>query len=249
MQFKYTSFTQSTSSGNSADNLIKETDDITSYTNFIISTIDEFLIVLNNINKYSTPSLQTGLEFLDSIQVIIPLITEDSFVAGGCFKDFLLKKQPKDIDVYFTDEVFDKMYSKFEKSSKHKQQYQTDKSSGYESIIPGEVPWVADLIKYRRGSPHKVISSFDFTITQFALFKGIESLMVIYHPDFLDDLVNKQLKLDFGVNMASRNANQIFDRTMRYISYGFKMTYNLKTDLFHLIRNSSDEARGINTKS
>lgn len=84
-----------------------------------------------------------------------------------------------------------------------------------------------ELIRNTYGTPRKVISNFDFTITKFAYYKNYDNMdeddymavfEVLFHEDFFEHLHTKRLVVDGNLPYPVST----FNRLMRYAKYGYQ---------------------------
>ena len=131
---------------------------------------------------------------------------------------FFSIESAKDIDVFSPSrEEFEKTQELFKKKSTANN-YVSKNSEGY--IISHSLPLV-DLVKKDFGTPEEIISNFDFTVSQCALFREDEEYYLIFSKEFLQDLFHNRLR--WSKNFFSRNLDDSFilERVMRYHNYGF----------------------------
>lgn len=146
----------------------------------------------------------------------------NGFIAGGCFKNIFSKTKIKDIDIFFRtihDYVVavDKFISMPER---YQRVFVNDNASGFLDL---KTNMHIDLCCRVFGSPEDVIGSFDFTVTQFVLYKvprGEERYRVKYHPLFFYHLHSKQASLEGPMYYGL----QIIERIKRYRKYGYSLT-------------------------
>ena len=174
---------------------------------------------------------ESDLVDYSGIQIFRPLISETSFVAGGCFKDVFQGKPPRDVDVYFTNvDEFVKCEERFRNSRVHTELYSTERSTGFKHSSFDDL--TIDLIKYRCGTPIEIINSFDFTICQFALYQEGTEIKAACSPTYFHDLQNHELRF----NSFENGASMTFDRVLKYTKYGFNLSDASKSELFDQIR-------------
>lgn len=135
------------------------------------------------------------------------------FLAGGCFKDLLLGRVPKDLDLFFiTDETFAEGLTIFEASNQWLKIYTTPHCTAFASEGT-----IVELISERFGFPETVVGNFDFTLTQCGLvFRGGQYQLFMC-SSWRDDLQKKRLRYgNVGVN-----SSQPLERLFRYNTYNF----------------------------
>lgn len=158
---------------------------------------------------------------------IIPYLKNiNGFIAGGAFKDILNNKTPRDIDIFFHNEKdYNQAVKKFKK---YLFLYENDNCISFKDPKKGIQ---IELIKSIFGSPEEIISKFDFSITQFALFfekndKGGE-YKVVYHSKFFEHLFTKKLVIERDIPQPIAT----FNRALKYARYGFGLCRESKTIL------------------
>jgi hypothetical protein len=162
---------------------------------------------------------------------LVPLLVEnESFVAGGVFKDLFSDKAPKDIDVFFYNEAAcDTAINKFLRSKKYELTYNTARSVGFVHTLSNTV---VDIVRYQYGTPLEVISRFDFSICKMAFYKDEQGFSLVRDTRSMSDLKNKLLYVDSSIT----NPDLFFNRLLRYIDYGYTVDVNTKMQLFRGIR-------------
>ncbi|MDT2517139.1 hypothetical protein P7D79_23310, partial [Enterococcus avium] len=104
------------------------------------------------------------LFFLDKF-----LIGHNGFIAGGCFKNIFNGERVNDVDIFFNS------MSDFENAKKFFEKQIKDKPNLWRKSYQNKKVWAVysikdkiriELIKSVFGSPKKIISDFDFTITK-----------------------------------------------------------------------------------
>jgi hypothetical protein len=179
--------------------------------------------------------IKNAFEF-EKLRLLYPYFKgHKGIIAGGVFKDIFLDKNFRDIDVFFWKETeFLNCIHEYNSAKEFSKKYENDNAIGYEESNSNIR---IDFVRKRFGSPKEIIDSFDFSVSKFALYKDEDdSLKVIYHPLFFQDLVSKSLRFD---SSTSDPISQ-FSRVLKYSRYGFKIT---REDQITLIRdiNQMDE--------
>lgn len=186
------------------------------------------------------------LEEIVQLQVLVPyLLGHNGFIAGGCFKNILNGEKPKDIDIFFKSETdFTAADILFKDNKKYKPYYSNNKVETYKNKTTGIV---VELIKWKFGTPEKIISDFDFTITKMALFTDVEGApdgegivlrsKIIHHDKFFEHLHFKRLVADdkFLFPVSS------FECIIKYSKYGYYPCRETKIKLLKAIRQMDGE--------
>ncbi len=165
------------------------------------------------------------------------------FIAGGCFKNIFNGERINDIDIFFRDKSdFESAKRYFEKQIKEqpnnwRKSYQNKKVWSVFSI-KNEIR--IELIKSVFGSPEKIISDFDFTITKFAYYSETEKIdednylsqfEVIYQEDYFEHLQTKRLVIDDNLPFPISS----FNRSYKYQKYGYGLCRESKIKLITAI--------------
>lgn len=170
------------------------------------------------------------------------LIGHPGFIAGGCFKSAFLGSKPHDVDMFlpgmteFTDAV--RYFS--ENQEEYERGYQ---NRNVESFIHKKSGIRIECVKKVFGTPDKILSGFDFTITKFALYVEAEppededdswhyTDWVMYHPDYFEHLHMKRLVVDDQM----RYPVSTFHRTYKYAASGFLPCRETKLKLIRALR-------------
>jgi hypothetical protein len=150
------------------------------------------------------------------------------YIAGGFIRSYYLKKQPKDMDIFFEDlSQLDIVISKLKLQGytvKKKTRYAITMENGNKTI---------QLIRNINGSIEEVFKDFDFTVCQVAV-KG-DSLW--YGDSFFDDLENKRLVLN---EESFNRCATTLERVVRYASYGFVPDRKQLTILIKTIKETDE---------
>lgn len=167
----------------------------------------------------------------------------DGFVAGGCFKNIFLKEKVKDIDIFFrTKSDFEKARRYFielckKSPDKWKLSYENEKVWAIYSV---ENKVRLELIRSTFGSPEKIISDFDFTVTKFAYYREMDNsdeedylaqFEILFHEDYFEHLQMKRLVIDENIPFPIST----FNRSYKYQSYGFGLCRESKIKLLTAI--------------
>lgn len=177
---------------------------------------------------------------------LVPLLVENqSFVAGGVFKDLSTGNTPKDIDVFFYNVAsYNIAVEQFRSSQKYVEAYTSDRSTGFRHTSSN---MVVDLVCYQFGTPLEVISKFDFSVCKVAFYKERDEFFVIRDERFTRDLEERRLVVDNRIE----NPDLFFNRMLRYVNYGYKVDLTVKQRLFEAVHNTytpGDLLHSINTK-
>ena len=175
--------------------------------------------------------------------LIRPLIVEGhSFVAGGVFKSIFAEGtefNPKDIDVFFhTDADHTKMLNQFSRLSqgenpRFRYEYANANTVAYKNT---ETDVIVELIMKDFGTPDHILDGFDFTCVKCAAVVENGEYRLVMHPQFAEDLVTKTLRFH---SRKPFDADGVFNRIVRYSSYGFNVSTELKSMLFDNIKQYS----------
>lgn len=174
-----------------------------------------------------TCNISNKLSFLNKY-----LVSDGCFIAGGCFKDILRGKKPRDIDIYFYDKYqYDKCLKIFT-SKKFEKVYENCNAL---CLLDVSNNTKIELIKKVFGTPKEVMeTNFDFTICKFAYYKKNKWFMlsyysVMYHEDFYTHLENRRIHIDGNIKYKKGCIKRIF----KYIGYGFIPDfYSVKKAIF-----------------
>ena len=150
------------------------------------------------------------------------------FIAGGCFKDLLMDKHIKDIDVFFKNkEDYEASVEMLQNDENYTEAYESEKVQAFRH----NDRTVIECVKSVFGTPEEVIRKFDFTITKFAYWKDEGEDIVVYkalfHPQFFEHLMLKKLVIDDEIPFPMST----FNRTYKYAKYGFTPCTETKVKL------------------
>lgn len=159
------------------------------------------------------------------------------FIAGGCFKNLFNNEKIKDIDVFFENETdFHEAVKHFESSEDHHKYYENKKVIAFKEKQSGIT---IELIRSTFGTPEKILSRFDFTITKFAYYKEYEgesvNYIAIYHDRFFEHLHTKKLVLNKEIFFPTST----FERSLKYTKYGYGLCRESKENLIRSIREAT----------
>jgi hypothetical protein len=185
------------------------------------------------------------------------MIGHNGFIAGGCFKNVFNREKVKDVDVFFKTKndlnkaigYFDSMTSGYELDDKREEEYlfcyETENVKAYRHKAT-EI--IIELCKKVFGEPKEIIENFDFTITKFAYYKeeiiddevlGISHIeyKALCDDKFFEHLHLKRLVTDDKILFPMST----FERTIRYVKYGYMPCKETKLKIAQAIHNISDE--------
>lgn len=136
-------------------------------------------------------------------------IPKGGFIAGGCFKDWLTGRRPKDVDIFFRSEA-DWERALLDMEMEREKVYQNDHAVAFAPERYGG-PHI-ELVSFMFGEPREVLEAFDFTVCQMAWDAG-----ELYAADaFFEDLMERRLRL-----AAMPSPVGTYLRMLRYCGYGF----------------------------
>ena len=173
----------------------------------------------------------------------------DGVIAGGAFKNVFGGEPVKDLDIFFeSEEKWAKAVKKLRKR-KWKEIYANPRviafvhpKSGIRVELIGaetDQEFGTNAVVYY--SPEGTLENFDFTVTKFLLGKAGDRFYVMYHPKFFEHLYLKRLSID--AEMVKPLST--FERTLRYLGYGYKLCRDSKIKLVNAIGDEpmEDEAQ------
>lgn len=179
------------------------------------------------------------LYFLDKF-----LIGHKGFVAGGCFKNIFNKQAVKDIDMFFESK------GGFNDAVKYFKDLIKENPEEWRKSYENKNVWAIysekdklriELVRSVFGSPEKIISDFDFSVTKFAYYRNednidVEDYMaqfeVMYHEDYFEHLQMKRLVIDDEIPFPVST----FNRSYKYQSYGYGLCKESKIKLITSLR-------------
>ena len=179
------------------------------------------------------------LYFLDKF-----LIGHKGFVAGGCFKNIFNKQAVKDIDMFFeSKEDFNDAVKYFKDLIKENPEEwrKSYENKNVWAIYSEKDKLRIELVRSVFGSPEKIISDFDFSVTKFAYYRNednidVEDYMaqfeVMYHEDYFEHLQMKRLVIDDEIPFPVST----FNRSYKYQSYGYGLCKESKIKLITSLR-------------
>ena len=153
------------------------------------------------------------------------------FIAGGCFKNIFNNERVKDLDIFFESE------KDFLEAKRYYKEQMKEKPNNWKFSYENKNCWSIysvkdkirlELIRSTYGTPKKIISDFDFTITKFAYYKNYDNMdeddyravfEVLFHEDFFEHLHTKRLVVD---NNDLPYPVSTFNRLLRYAKYGYQ---------------------------
>lgn len=164
---------------------------------------------------------------------------QNPIIAGGCLRDLILNKPINDIDVFFEDrKSFESAQRCIVGNVENECLHEGRRSNKYKVRQVGvhkrlHKPFEIDLIHCNfEGSPAKLISTFDFTICQFALKEGF-----IYYPTCaLSDLIQRNLKF---ATLKKETIPNTFRRMHRFLNEGYVMDWYDQKQIFEHIQGSN----------
>jgi hypothetical protein len=181
------------------------------------------------------------------LSLIKPLVFEGhSFVAGGVFKTIFAAGEdfcPKDIDVFFgSSKDHTDMLDKFTKLSnlENPPYVYSHANANTISYTNVETEVNVDLIMREYGTPEHILSGFDFTCVKCAAVVENGEYRLVYHPHFLEHVDRKVLNYD---SRREFDADNVFNRIIKYAQYGYSPSLELKTKLFNHIKSLQNGTR------
>lgn len=179
-------------------------------------------------NKFTTKSAQIYRAKFNFLSKYFK-INNNIIIAGGCFKNIFLNQTPKDIDFFFYSKSdFDSVYNHMLNDKEYKFVYDTLNCIAFKDLKTGVI---IELIKHITRDPQYLLSRFDFTITQFALYKNNGNFLITYSSKYFEHLLNKTLSL----NLDSTNTPISWvNRILRYIKYGYNLNYTSKLEFIKI---------------
>lgn len=165
-----------------------------------------------------------------------PLLTRNSFIAGGCFKNFFTNTDMRDIDIWFTtQDAWEQRVEKLKASIDYKATYNTKNGAGFRHSATGQI---IELINTRFGTPEEILNGFDFNVVKFALYRVNDDIMTMRHHYFEFDLQSKRLDVDILPKTMSPDG--LYNRIHKYTTYEFTPSMPLKKMLFNAIRQTPE---------
>jgi len=165
-------------------------------------------------------------------------LRKNVIIAGGCFKDILLGRQLRDIDLFFRNQAdFENERKFYDMSKLFKCIYSNEKAIGFINI---ETNIKIDLVRSIFQNPESTISAFDFTVSKMCLYIDIEltnSIMLLHHNDFFEHLHLNRLVIDDKIPFPIST----FQRVLKYTKYGFNLCRESKIKIIQALQNSKDE--------
>lgn len=173
------------------------------------------------------------------------LIGHDGFIAGGCFKDVLMGKKPKDVDIFFNHaKDYEVALKHFRDECKEGKIWsESYKSKKVQAFYNKKLDVTVELISSYYADPDDTLASFDFTITKMALY-GVDpdsidgqptihnKFNLLYHETFFEDLFMKRLVIDDELEFPVSS----FKRSYKYQKYGYTMCRESNVKMLKAIR-------------
>lgn len=144
------------------------------------------------------------------------------YIGGGCFKELLDNKEPKDIDLFFRNcKDFDEALDVAKKDSRFRLLSKNDSAVTYFDNNTDKI--VQFILKRFFETADKMLDDFDFTITKFTIYKEDSELKILRDKDFFKDLKEKKLSIKDEVNTPISTYLRVF----KYLGYGFEIERTL----------------------
>lgn len=159
---------------------------------------------------------------------------KNCYIAGGCFKDLLTNRNPKDFDVFFDDkDEFNRAFHELCNDKDWDLIYKNDNASCFESKSNKRIR--VELISYTFGNVYTVINNFDFTVTKAAMVfdNALNDFALIYHKYFCHDLKDRVLDIDYKIIKPVSTMS----RAMRYARYGYRIKNETTCKIAWAIKN------------
>lgn len=155
------------------------------------------------------------------------LAGHNGFIAGGCFKDIFLKREVRDIDIFFRSlEEALVAIALYTVDPEYRLLYENRNATGFTEISTGRT---IELVIARFGNPTDIINQFDFSICKFSLYSETWNdklltnpklnFICVYSAEFFTDLTRGRLVLDGDILTAGFT----LERVAKYARYGFKI--------------------------
>jgi hypothetical protein len=167
------------------------------------------------------------------------------FIAGGAFKNIFNGEPVKDLDIFFQSEAAWWKAVKKLKRKGYTQIYKNARVRAFKDPITGirleligaktDPEFQSNPVDYE--SVENTIKMFDFTVTKFAVARKGDIFYAVYHPKFFEHLHLKRLSID--AEMVKPLST--FERTLRYVSYGYKLCRDSKIELINAIQETEFE--------
>lgn len=192
--------------------------------------------------------IRRDLEHFPVLKKLVPYLTpHKGYIAGGAFKQILLGEKERDLDIFFrSKEDMEEAVDYYVKSD-YSLVYENDNCI---SFLDEANDVRIELVRTFFGTPEEVISSFDFTIAQFAFatsYNGLGDLefRIYHHEDFFEHLLLKRLVI--GQNLP--HPINTFERVLKYEGYGFNLCPTSKFRLLEAVQNYGPISQGDFIKS
>lgn len=169
------------------------------------------------------------MELIGLVNEWFPSISFDGYyIAGGFLRSYYIRKQPKDMDIFFDNlEQFEVVISQLKSLG-----YEIKKKSRYAYTMVKDNKTI-QLIKNINGPIEEVFKDFDFTVCQIAL----KNKALYYETNFFNDLENKRLVLN---EESFNRCATTLERVVRYAYYGFMPERKQLNLLIKTIKNTDE---------
>lgn len=155
------------------------------------------------------------------------LVGHNGFIAGGCFKDIFLKREVRDVDIFFRSlEEASVAIALYTVDPEYRVLYENRNAAGFTEISTGRT---IELVVARFGNPTDIINQFDFSICKFCLYSETWhdklltnprlNFICAYSVEYFTDLTRGRLVLDGSILTAGFT----LERVAKYARYGFKI--------------------------
>lgn len=137
---------------------------------------------------------------------------DNTYIAGGCIRDFVLREPVQDVDIFIEKHKEDVIeIIKEELNQRGIFYYKSDNAIGF--TFEG---YKFQIIICETGNPHTVVNKFDFTMN--SNFYKLDSSGTIYIKD-IGSIKNKQLSF----NKECRNLLGTLGRVTKFVNRGWKV--------------------------
>lgn len=141
---------------------------------------------------------------------------DNTYIAGGCIRDFILREPVQDVDIFIEKHKEDVVEIVTESlSTMGIYHYKSDNAIGF--TFEG---YKFQIITCETGNPHDVVNKFDFTMN--SNFYKLDSSGTIYIKS-INDINNKQLVF----NKECRNLLGTLGRVPKFVNRGWKVPNKL----------------------
>lgn len=166
----------------------------------------------------------------------------NGYIAGGCFKNIFNGENYKDIDIFFRNNPdYEQALIVYQNNKDFIPAYQTEKVTAFREKNTGIT---VELIFSFLMNPKNMLDTFDFTITKACLLsnddcrKEERDFEFIYHPKFFEHLFLKRIVIDSDILAMPLST---FNRSFKYIKYGYSLCRESKLKIVNDILNLSKE--------